>query len=141
VEDPGIIHNFSPTVLTLWSVSTIMPNMNTVTFSPIRVERVASDSLRLQWRDGSESTLSSEALRLNCPCAECKEKMGDSSHQTPLTPSKPTLLRVIESSREEEVRLEKIWPVGNYAIGVQWGDGHKTGIYTFKYLHELSFKG
>jgi DUF971 family protein len=27
--------------------------------------------------------------------------------------------------------------VGNYALRIQWSDGHDTGLYTWKYLREL----
>jgi DUF971 family protein len=28
-------------------------------------------------------------------------------------------------------------PIGNYAYGIEFSDGHDTGIYTFEYLREL----
>ncbi|MGZ3475873.1 MAG: gamma-butyrobetaine hydroxylase-like domain-containing protein, partial [Polyangiales bacterium] len=28
-------------------------------------------------------------------------------------------------------------PVGDYALALEWGDGHNTGIYTFRYLRDL----
>jgi len=33
--------------------------------------------------------------------------------------------------------LKEIWAVGQYALGMSWGDGHNTGIYTFDFLREL----
>jgi len=110
--------------------------MNTVTLSPSKIKKLSHEALQLEWRDGKESILSAELLRRSCPCAECREKQGDSSHQSPLTPKK-SMLTIVESSREEELFLEKVWSVGNYAIGLQWGDGHKTGIYTYQYLYQL----
>ena len=35
------------------------------------------------------------------------------------------------------MELDVIEPVGNYAIGFRWSDGHVTGIYTFDYLRSL----
>jgi DUF971 family protein len=45
---------------------------------------------------------------------------------------------VIESTIAEETDLREIWGVGQYALGMRWGDGHDSGIYTFTYLRELA---
>ena len=36
------------------------------------------------------------------------------------------------------MRLDKIEPVGNYAIKLVFDDGHDSGLYSWEYLHELS---
>jgi ATP-binding protein involved in chromosome partitioning len=33
--------------------------------------------------------------------------------------------------------LRDLKPVGNYALGLTWGDAHESGIYTFEFLHQL----
>ncbi|MDH3844956.1 MAG: DUF971 domain-containing protein, partial [Myxococcales bacterium] len=33
--------------------------------------------------------------------------------------------------------LEDIQQVGNYAVRLVWGDGHQTGIYSYRFLREL----
>ena len=38
---------------------------------------------------------------------------------------------------KEDVRLDKIEPVGNYAIKLVFDDGHDSGLYSWEYLHEL----
>jgi DUF971 family protein len=30
-----------------------------------------------------------------------------------------------------------VFPIGNYALGFTWSDGHSTGIYPFEYLRAL----
>ena len=35
------------------------------------------------------------------------------------------------------MRIKEIAPVGNYAIRLDFDDGHNTGIYSWKYLAEL----
>ncbi len=89
-----------------------------------------------------KSELSSETLRRNCPCATCREERGDTSHAKPLTtpakPMKPRSLSIVESSITEQTLLREIWAVGNYALGMSWGDGHNTGIYTFELLRSLA---
>ena len=36
-----------------------------------------------------------------------------------------------------DIRLTRIWSVGNYALGLAFSDGHDTGIYTFKALRAM----
>ena len=38
---------------------------------------------------------------------------------------------------KENVMLDHIEPVGNYAVKLIFDDGHNTGLYTWEYLHEL----
>ncbi len=38
----------------------------------------------------------------------------------------------------EATRLESVEVIGNYALQLVWGDGHKFGIYTWEYLRQLS---
>jgi DUF971 family protein len=35
---------------------------------------------------------------------------------------------------ERQLTLEDVQPVGRYGLAPRWGDGHSTGIYTFKML-------
>ena len=38
----------------------------------------------------------------------------------------------------ENLQLVEIQRVGRYAVRLVWNDGHRTGIYTFQFLRELS---
>ena len=38
----------------------------------------------------------------------------------------------------EELTIDDLSLVGRYAINFRWSDGHDTGIYSFRYLRELS---
>ncbi len=98
-------------------------------------------SITFENSDGSLRSfeLKSEILRRECPCASCQQQRGDTSHNTPLS-GKSSLLKVIKATSEEECNLEKIWLLGNYAIGMKWADGHDSGIYTFSFLKELAQK-
>jgi DUF971 family protein len=105
--------------------------------APREIKRDGTSGLKITWHDGSTRSFSSEVLRRNCPCASCKEQRGDTSHAKPLTGRKRSLT-VLKSSLDQEIELQQIWGVGNYAIGIKWGDGHDSGIYTFDYLQQLS---
>jgi DUF971 family protein len=38
---------------------------------------------------------------------------------------------------KENVAITAIEPIGHYAVRLLFDDGHSTGLYTWKYLHEL----
>ena len=110
--------------------------------SPIQLKRNGVNELVITWSDSSVASIPSSTLRKACPCAQCREDRGDGSHDAPLTasqnpPKKKSLLNVVSNTLEESCSLEEIWAVGNYAIGVRWGDGHDDGIYTYQYLKDL----
>ena len=104
---------------------------------PIEVKRIEGKGIELHYADGSRKTINLETLRKECPCAECREKRGDNSHAKPLI-GKRKSLQVIEHTRDEAMNLQKIWPIGNYALGMSWGDSHDSGIYTYHYLASLA---
>ncbi|MHB8249010.1 MAG: gamma-butyrobetaine hydroxylase family protein [Acidithiobacillus sp.] len=85
---------------------------------PLMISRI----LEVDWADGHTGRVSFEHLRVECPCAECK---GHS----------PTEARTITG--KEDVSISDVQPVGNYAIQIQFSDGHNTGIYTWEYLRFL----
>lgn len=105
---------------------------------PREIRRINEAALRITWSDGLLVEIASRLLRVECPCAECREQRGDTSHAKPLSSPKKSSLRVIEASADEQIRLLEVWGVGNYAIGMAWGDGHRSGIYSFAQLRELS---
>lgn len=107
--------------------------------TPIEIKRQATEGLTISWQDGATTTLSSELLRRECPCAACKERRGDTTHAKPLTGKKRSLA-IVDSSINEETALQEIWGIGQYALGMRWADGHDTGIYPFSYLYELGEK-
>ena len=68
-------------------------------------------------------SLSSEFLRVHSPSAEV---LGHGPGQEILQLNK------------ENVAINKIRPVGNYAIAIHYNDGHTTGIYSWNYLNYLA---
>ena len=99
----------------------------------------------IKWKNGIVCTIPSELLRKNCPCALCKEERGESSHSDPLShesmtkpKDKKVLLKIVKSdSYDKSIELLKIWSIGQYAIGMEWGDTHTSGIYTYELLYSL----
>ena len=84
--------------------------------------RKKSRLLTISYDDGKSFDLSCEYLRVHSPSAEV---MGHGPGQEVLQTGK------------ENVTIDDIEPVGNYAIKLYFSDGHNTGLYTWDYLYKL----
>jgi DUF971 family protein len=82
-----------------------------------------SKILEIKYEDGASYNLSCEYLRVFSPSAEVQ---GHAPGQ-----------RVLQVGKED-VNVEKIEMVGNYAICLHFDDGHNSGIYSWEYLHKLA---
>jgi DUF971 family protein len=81
--------------------------------------------LRVTFTDGFSETLTAELLRVNSPSAEVQ---GHSPSERKLVAGK------------RSVSIANIEPIGNYAVRIDFSDGHNTGIYTWHYIYELGQK-
>ncbi len=84
--------------------------------------RQKSRVLQVGFDDGSEFELPFEYLRVHSPSAEVR---GHGPGQDVLQTGK------------ENVGIERLEPVGHYALKIVFDDGHDTGLYTWNYLYEL----
>ena len=86
-----------------------------------------SGVLQIDWSD-REDSLSFRFLRGQCQCAHCvNEWTGE---------------RILDpESVPADIRIEKMEPVGGYAIRIHWSDGHNSGLYTWERLRELGTSG
>ncbi|HEY5720085.1 MAG TPA: DUF971 domain-containing protein [Gammaproteobacteria bacterium] len=78
--------------------------------------------LEVAFDDGARFELPCEYLRVYSPSAEVR---GHAPSQAVLQLGK------------EEVTIEQIEPVGQYAVTLFFSDGHNTGIYNWELLYEL----
>jgi ATP-binding protein involved in chromosome partitioning len=85
----------------------------------------ASEGLiSIEWSDAHLGQYQARDLRLACRCAACVDEW---THQTLV---KPELV-------PQNVKPKGIEVMGNYAIHIDWSDGHNTGIYTYDFLREV----
>lgn len=87
--------------------------------------KAEEDFLKIYWDNNSESKIKLVNLRDNCPCAFCKAERKEKGED------------FISLYLGDQIALDKIIPVGNYAIRVIWKDGHNTGIYDYEYLRKF----
>jgi len=96
--------------------------------TPTNVAQSAADRLEITWADGHACEYPVRMLRLECRCASCIEEGT----------GRPIL---DATGVPDDVRPERIAPVGRYALQFFWSDGHDTGIYTFEVLRALCPEG
>jgi len=85
--------------------------------------------MRLTWHDNRVSDFPLRWLRANCPCATCREERRKAA-------SDPLHLNV---GPEPSIEIKSGDLVGNYAVRLEWTDGHATGIYAFSALYGIYF--
>ena len=80
-------------------------------------------TLTISWSDRQDQHRFFE-LRLQCQCAHCvNEWTGE---------------RILDPATiPADITIEKMEPVGGYAIRIHWSDGHSSGLYTWERLRGL----
>jgi DUF971 family protein len=97
-----------------------------MTQAPTNIRAHQSDQiLELTWDDGRVDRLPYHYLRVECPCASCRnEWTGD---------------RVVDpASIRPDLKLEGMENIGNYAVRFGWSDGHGSGLYSWEHLERLA---
>ncbi len=101
---------------------------------PSHVDVVKDRGVTLRWPDGAESFLPVALLRRMSPSADARE-LREAIARNPLT--------VIPGAKGNAgplaIRSAEI--VGNYALRLEFSDGHSTGLYTWEYLRGLDAGG
>jgi DUF971 family protein len=80
------------------------------------------DALTVAFDDGASFALAAEYLRVESPSAEVR---GHGPGQ-----------KVIITGADD-VKIDRLEPIGNYAVRIIFDDGHDTGLYSWDYLHKL----
>lgn len=89
---------------------------------------LVQSELGIVWSDGKESYIPIETLRRACPCATCQGEPDATGR----------VVRPKVSYNDRSFTLRSYQPVGGYALLIRFEDGHGTGIYSYKYLRNLS---
>lgn len=81
--------------------------------------------LELTWEGGGVARLPYKYLRGECPCASCRNEW--------------TGERILDpQSIRDDLKLEGMEQIGNYAVRLGWSDGHSSGLYTWETLLRLT---
>jgi ATP-binding protein involved in chromosome partitioning len=88
---------------------------------PDEIIGLLRSKITIKWSDGHVTIYPARDLRLACRCAMCIEEMS----------GKPLLE---PTSVPENVRANRMSLIGQYAVSIEWSDGHTSGIYNFRDL-------
>jgi DUF971 family protein len=93
----------------------------------VKVHITSGEGVDVTWADGHYSHYSFVYLRQECPCAVCNdERIRKDKEKSQGVVALPMF--------KEKVRAKAAKAVGQYAIQIDFSDGHSTGIYSFEYL-------
>ncbi len=92
--------------------------------TPVDISQSGASELSVKWSDGHGSRYKVYDLRLNCRCALCVDEWS----------GKSLVSKKVISPDVHPVTIES---VGQYALKINWSDGHNTGIYSFDHLRKL----
>ena len=98
---------------------------------PVGLSLNDEGSLVIDWSDSTKRVYSVGKLRDNCPCATCREKRKAEATQP------ANMLPVLSMEEAQPLKIAEMKPVGSYAYGITFTDGHDSGIYTLEHLYEL----
>ena len=88
---------------------------------PITIKKIESGkSLFIKFDDNSEFKISAELLRVECPSADVQNHSGP---------------KIIVTNKNN-VLINSIEQVGNYAIRIIFSDDHSSGIFSWDLLYD-----
>ena len=88
------------------------------------VRFVIGRGIVVTWSCGREQEIAPVRLRQACRCANCVEE----------TTGKPLL---DPNTIPEDIYPEEIHSMGNYAVAINWSDGHDSSIYPYEQIAQL----
>lgn len=78
--------------------------------------------LIITWEDELVTELPGNYLRGWCPCAQCQGHGIEIHYRPP----------------EGEIRVDALFEMGAYALGIRFSDGHDAGIYSWSWLRRIA---
>lgn len=92
---------------------------------PTQIVEESDREISIKWSDDSDTHFSAAQLRRSCPCAGCVNEW--------------TGAKMLDPARiPDDLTITHTSIVGRYALNFHFSDGHDTGIFSFKYLRELT---
>ena len=98
--------------------------------APEHIAISKSKGIKIDWKDGHRSEYGLTYLRDKCPCAQCT-----GAHGTP--PRQPQADSGPFQMFQPMLKMLAVEPVGNYAIRINWSDGHSSGIYSYEHFRAI----
>lgn len=81
-------------------------------------------AIRITWPEGTVQRIPNRDVRASCQCALCVEEYTGNQ-------------LLDDSTIPHDIEAKSITPLGNYAVSIEWSDGHSSGIFTWDHLRKL----
>jgi DUF971 family protein len=101
----------------------------------IKIQVTSGAGVDIVWADDHASHYEFVYLRDRCPCATCNDERAKKA-ASPLGSAAAAPSSALPMFKPKP-RARAAHPVGNYAIQVEFTDGHSTGIYSYDYLRTI----
>jgi len=105
----------------------------------VKVHVSSGAGVDITWADNHASHYDFAYLREECPCATCNEKRDQqqqNDQQHPGSKSTPISSPVLPMFKPK-IRAQSATQVGNYAVQINFNDGHNTGIFSYEHLRTI----
>ena len=100
----------------------------------VKVHVSTGAGVDIAWADGHRSHYDFAFLRDQCPCATCDDlRRKKESAKAPGSAPGSAVLPMYKP--KPGARAAK--PLGNYALQIEFTDGHSTGIYSYDHLRTI----
>jgi DUF971 family protein len=101
--------------------------------SNVRIHVSTGAGVDITWADGHQSHYDFAYLREECPCATCNDERGKKQAFAAAAPAPSAVLPMFKP----KPRAKSAAVMGNYAVQINFSDGHSTGIYSYDHLRSI----
>jgi DUF971 family protein len=115
--------------------------------SSVKVHVSSGAGVDITWADNHSSHYDFAYLREECPCAMCnderqkkaqaQEKDEQLKKENPSLAVAPVLSSPLLPMFKPKLTAKAAYAVGNYALRIDFSDGHATGIFSFDFLRTI----
>jgi DUF971 family protein len=99
----------------------------------VKVHVSTGAGIDIAWADGHRSHFDFAYLRDECPCATCNDERGKKEAFATAVNKPSAVLPMFKP----KPRAQSATIVGNYAVQINFSDGHSTGIYSYDLLRTI----
>ena len=99
----------------------------------VKVRVSTGEGVEITWSDAHVSRYPFPYLRDLCPCALCNDEREKNAQLKAAGGNPGGVLPMFKP----RVTAKGANAVGNYALQIQFSDGHSTGIFSYEHLREI----
>ena len=99
----------------------------------VKIHVSTGAGIDIAWADGHRSHFDFAYLREECPCATCNDERGKKEAFAATAKMPSAVLPMFKP----KPRAQSAAVMGNYAVQINFSDGHSTGIYSYELLRTI----